>query len=75
MCFASFPGYVGKIFLSTADKDQAAAIVRAYNDWHVDEWCGTYPGRFIPLIVPMMWDPEAHGGGGAPRTPRRAATR
>jgi hypothetical protein len=58
MCFASFPGYVGKIFLPTADKDQAAALVRAYNDWHVDEWCGTYPGRFIPLILPMMWDPE-----------------
>ena len=34
-------------------------MVRAYNDWHVDEWAGTYPGRIIPLALPMMWDPEA----------------
>src|SRR5262249_32081404 len=59
MCFASFPGYVGKIFLKTTDRAQAAAMVRAYNDWHIDEWAGTYPGRFIPLALPMMWDPEA----------------
>ena len=57
MCFASFTGYIGKIFLPTVDKEQAAALVRAYNDWHVDEWCGTYPGRFIPLVLPMIWDP------------------
>jgi predicted TIM-barrel fold metal-dependent hydrolase len=58
LCFASFPGYVGKIFLRSNDHDEAAAMVRAYNDWHIDEWCGTYPGRFIPLALPMMWDPE-----------------
>jgi predicted TIM-barrel fold metal-dependent hydrolase len=59
LCFASFPGYVGKVFLRSSDHDEAAAMVRAYNDWHIDEWCGTYPGRFIPLALPMMWDPEA----------------
>jgi len=31
--------------------------VRAYNDWHIDEWCGSYPGRFIPMAVPVIWDP------------------
>jgi predicted TIM-barrel fold metal-dependent hydrolase len=30
--------------------------VRAYNDWHIESWCGAYPGRFIPLAIPMMWD-------------------
>ena len=25
------------------DKDLALAVVRAYNDWHVDEWCGVLP--------------------------------
>jgi predicted TIM-barrel fold metal-dependent hydrolase len=32
--------------------------VQAYNDWHIDEWCGTYPGRFIPMALPVLWDAE-----------------
>ncbi|MCL2584948.1 MAG: amidohydrolase [Streptosporangiales bacterium] len=60
MCFPSFPRFCGQLFMeATRDTDEAAAMVRAYNDWHVDEWAGTYPGRFIPLALPMMWDPEA----------------
>ena len=30
--------------------------MQAYNDWHIESWCGAYPGRFIPLSIPMMWD-------------------
>ena len=60
MCFPSFPRFCGQLFMeATNDRDEAAAMVRAYNDWHIDEWCGTYPGRFIPLALPMLWDPEA----------------
>ena len=33
-------------------------MVRAYNDWHIDQWCGSYPGRFIPLSIPPIWDPQ-----------------
>jgi hypothetical protein len=58
MCFPSMPQFCGQLFARTPDKDVAAAMIRAYNDWHVDEWCGTYPGRFIPLGLPMMWDPD-----------------
>jgi predicted TIM-barrel fold metal-dependent hydrolase len=29
-----------------------------YNDWIIDEWCGSYPGRFIPMAILPMWDPE-----------------
>ena len=36
----------------------ALAMVQAYNDWHIDEWCGTHPGRFIPCPLPAIWDPE-----------------
>ncbi len=36
----------------------ALNLLRAYNDWHIDEWCGTYPGRFIPLSIPPIWDPQ-----------------
>jgi len=58
MCFPSFPNLCGQLFSRSKDKDAALAIVKAYNDWHVDEWCGTYPGRFIPLMIPPLWDPD-----------------
>ena len=57
LCFPSFPQFCGQLFARTEDKDVALAMVRAYNDWHIDEWCGTYPGRFIPLALPPIWDP------------------
>ncbi|HEX8803183.1 MAG TPA: amidohydrolase family protein [Acidimicrobiales bacterium] len=58
MCFPSFPGFSGRLFAAADDKDLALAVVRAYNDWHVDEWCGSYPGRFIPMGLPVLWDPQ-----------------
>lgn len=57
MCFPSFPRFCGQLFMETADKEQAAEMVRAYNDWHIEDWAGTHPGRIIPLGLPMMWDP------------------
>jgi len=58
MCFPSFPGLCGALFLRQADKELARVMLQAYNDWHVDEWCGAYPGRFIPLALPPLWDPK-----------------
>ena len=58
LCFPSFPQFCGQLFARTEDKDVALAMVRAYNDWHIDEWCGTHPGRFIPCALPAVWDPE-----------------
>jgi predicted TIM-barrel fold metal-dependent hydrolase len=58
MCFPSFPQFCGQLFARTEDKDAALAMLQAYNDWHIDEWCGTYPGRFIPCVLPAIWDPE-----------------
>ena len=49
--FPSWPGLGGQFFAKGDDKDYAAAMIRAYNDWHVQEWCGAYPGRFIPLTI------------------------
>ena len=60
MCFPSFPRFCGQLLIEDqGSRTQAAAMVRAYNDWHIEEWAGTYPGRIIPLALPMMWDPEA----------------
>jgi predicted TIM-barrel fold metal-dependent hydrolase len=58
MCFPSFPQFCGQLFARAAQKDEALAValVQAYNDWHIEGWCGAYPGRFIPLSIPMMWD-------------------
>jgi len=58
MCFPSFPGFAGRLFAAHPDKEFAKALVRAYNDWHVHEWCGAYPGRFIPMGLPMIWSAE-----------------
>ena len=58
LCFPSFPQFCGQLFARTKDKDVALAMIRAYNDWHIDEWCGSHPGRFIPLALPAIWDPE-----------------
>jgi predicted TIM-barrel fold metal-dependent hydrolase len=58
MCFPSFPQFCGQLFARTDDKDVALAMLQAYNDWHIDEWCGAHPGRFIPLSLPPVWDPE-----------------
>ena len=58
LCFPSFPQFCGQLFARTEDKDLALAMVQAYNDWHIDEWCGTHQGRFIPCPLPAIWDPE-----------------
>jgi predicted TIM-barrel fold metal-dependent hydrolase len=56
--FPSFPHFCGQLFARATDKDLAINVVRAYNDWHIDEWCGSYPDRFIPCAITPFWDPE-----------------
>jgi predicted TIM-barrel fold metal-dependent hydrolase len=58
ICFPSFPGFAGRLF-ATEDPEFSIALVQAYNDWHIDEWCGAYPARFIPMAIPVIWDAEA----------------
>jgi predicted TIM-barrel fold metal-dependent hydrolase len=57
MNFPSFPGFAARLF-ATEDVDFSLALVRAYNDWHIDDWCAKYPGRFIPMALPVIWDAE-----------------
>lgn len=60
--FPSLPGFAGRLFATLDDKDTALALNQAYNDWHIEEWCGYAPDRFIPLAVPPIWDAEVLAG-------------
>jgi predicted TIM-barrel fold metal-dependent hydrolase len=56
--FPSFPRFCGQTFHEAKDKELALLCVQAYNDWMIDEWCGTDPGRYIPLGIIPLWDPQ-----------------
>ena len=56
--FPNWPGFAAPVLSQGPDEDVNLAMVRAYNDWHVLEWCGAAPGRFIPCGVLPLWDPE-----------------
>src|SRR5262249_33133752 len=56
MCFPTMAGWNARTFVEAADKELSLIMLQAYNDWHIDEWCGSYPGRFIPLAIIPMWD-------------------
>jgi predicted TIM-barrel fold metal-dependent hydrolase len=58
MNFPSFPGFAARLF-AVEDREFALALVRAYNDWHIDEWCAAHPARFIPMALPVIWDAES----------------
>jgi predicted TIM-barrel fold metal-dependent hydrolase len=49
--FPSWIGLGGQFFAQSDDTEFVSVMLKAYNDWHIDEWCGAYPGRFIPLAV------------------------
>jgi hypothetical protein len=56
--FPSLAGFAGQLFSTCPERDIGLEILQAYNDWHVEDWCGAYPGRMIPLSVPPIWDPQ-----------------
>jgi predicted TIM-barrel fold metal-dependent hydrolase len=49
--FPSWPGLGGQFFMQNEDHDYVAAMTRTYNDWMVQDWCGAYPGRFVPIAI------------------------
>lgn len=59
VCFPTFPGFAGQKFQAHPDRDVTLAAMQAYNDWHVQDWCGAAPGRFIPMIMIPMWNMDA----------------
>ncbi|MET8655377.1 amidohydrolase family protein [Nocardia aurea] len=58
MCFPTFTGFSAG-HLSRGGQDEiTVAMIEAYNNWHIDDWAGAYPGRFIPIGILPMWDPK-----------------
>ena len=54
--FSSLFGFSGEKLVGGTDKDLMLALVRAYNDWHVEDWSGRYPGRLIANCILPFWD-------------------
>jgi predicted TIM-barrel fold metal-dependent hydrolase len=59
MCFGNSIGFDGQTFHKAPDKKLALRHMQAWNDWHYEEWCMAYPGRFIPLMIAPTWDMDA----------------
>ncbi len=58
--FATLPGLSGDRFMALDDKAYATALMRAYNDWLVEEWSAADPERlFGAAILPLYDLPEA----------------
>src|SRR5580658_1889657 len=55
----SFPRFAGQTFMEGQDSALGEMCIRAWNDWMLDEWCATAPGRFIPGTLVPFWDIDA----------------
>ncbi len=58
LCFPTLTRFCGQLFMDASDRDFGFRCLQAWNDWMVEEWCGAAPGRYIPLMLIPMWDPE-----------------
>jgi hypothetical protein len=56
--FPNWPGFAGQVLSEGPDRDINLMMIRAYNDWHVDEWCAAYPERFIPRGIVPLWSAD-----------------
>lgn len=59
ICFPSFPRFAGTVFLEGEDKGLALRCVQAFNDFVIDEWSATDPGRLPAQVILPVWDVEA----------------
>ena len=56
--FPNWTGFSGQVLNEGPDPDINLIMIAAYNDWHVDEWCGAHPDRFIPCGILPLFDPN-----------------
>lgn len=58
-CFPTWVGFSGTRLSAAKDKRLGLACIQAYNDFVLDEWCGSVPGRHIPVVLVPLWDGKA----------------
>ncbi len=72
--FPNWTGFSGQVLNQGPDRDVNLVMIKAYNDWHVDEWCGAHPERFIPCGILPLFDVERGRRRRCTASPTRAAT-
>jgi predicted TIM-barrel fold metal-dependent hydrolase len=58
LCFPSLVGFAGVRLQGFQDPEFGLACMRAWNDWHIEEWVGAYPNRFIACQIPWLNDAQ-----------------
>ena len=59
VCFPSLiAGFCGAVFARSQDPELGLACMRAWNQWHLEYWAGSYPERIIPMQLTWLPDPE-----------------
>ncbi|MCK9928987.1 amidohydrolase [Frankia sp. Mgl5] len=58
LCFPTVTRFCGQMFSEASDREFGLVCLKIYNDWMIEEWCGSAPGRYIPLTLIPLWDPQ-----------------
>ena len=59
MCFPSFPSFSGRLFLGVPPtRSSRSRSCRPTTTGTSTSGAARYPGRFIPMALPVLWDPE-----------------
>jgi predicted TIM-barrel fold metal-dependent hydrolase len=57
LCFPNYARFAGhRFFLNVKDPDLGLRCLRAYNDYLLDEWCATDPGRLFGAVILPLHD-------------------
>ena len=56
--FPSLVGFAGVRLQGLPDQEFALATVKAWNDWNVEVWAGSYPDRLIACQIPWLNNAE-----------------
>ncbi len=55
LCFPSLSGFGGNKF-NAIDRELGFACIQAYNDFQIEEWAGSAPGRLFAMVLLPYWD-------------------
>ena len=64
-------GFAGTTFARCSDPELGLACVRAWNDWHIEEWVGPARRPLHPAAGAVAGRPAGRGGRGARRNAAR----